>query len=232
MIAEVAAEKEGEPATAPEATKPAGRPMPLGRFATADTLPVASISPTPVPRPRPAFVSGAPVSLDTIQAGTADTRSVAFDGSTPPTTSTTTPSMLRWVVGPAPAVKGEDAGNFVAKAEPQVLEPQSGTEIPGEEPQNSETRALADQPLPAPAHSGWMIQIGATDDVTKASDLLARAKAQGPRTLGDAQPFTEKVQKGDATLYRARFAGLDADDAQAACRSLRRSGFACFATKN
>ncbi len=229
MIAEVALEKErGEPATMFEATKPASRP--IGHFAAADALPIASIPPSPFPRPRPAFVSGAPVSLDTVQAGNADMRGVAFDGSTPPTTSTTTPSMLRWVVGPAPAAKGEDGGNLVAKAEPQALEPQGDSDVSAKEP--SETHISTDLPAAAAAHSGWMIQIGATDDAAKASDLLARAKAHGPSALGDAQSFTEKVQKGDATLYRARFAGLDADDAQAACKSLRRSGFACFATKN
>ena len=50
--------------------------------------------------------------------------------------------------------------------------------------------------------------------------------------LASAMPFTEKVQKGDTTLYRARFAGLDTSSAEAACKDLKKSGFACFATKN
>ncbi len=239
MIAEGAAEKEtGEPATPTEAPQPAGRATPFGPVAAADPPPVASIPPMPVLRPRPAFVSGAPVSLDTIQAGAgaADTKRVAFDGATPPTSSTTTPSMLGWVVGPAPAARGEDSDSLVAKGEPQAAEPLSSepqnSEIPAKEPQSSETVTSSDASPAAMARSGWMIQIGATDDAAEASDLLARAKARGPRALGDAQSFTEKVQKGDETLYRARFAGLDANDAEAACRSLRRSGFACFATKN
>ena len=29
-------------------------------------------------------------------------------------------------------------------------------------------------------------------------------------------------------LYRARFAGLDSASAEAACRSLKRTGFSCF----
>jgi D-alanyl-D-alanine carboxypeptidase len=85
---------------------------------------------------------------------------------------------------------------------------------------------------PAEARSGWMIQIGATDDVGKATELLARARSQSSHMLGAARPFTEKVQKGSETLYRARFAGLEADAAEAACRTLKRSGFACFATRN
>ncbi len=44
--------------------------------------------------------------------------------------------------------------------------------------------------------------------------------------------MTEKVRKGDGTLYRARFAGLDSASAESACRSLKRSGFSCFATRD
>ena len=77
-----------------------------------------------------------------------------------------------------------------------------------------------------------MIQIGATADISKATELLARAKSEGRKTLTTAQAFTEKVQKGSETLYRARFAGLEADSAERACKTLKRSGFSCFATKN
>ena len=75
------------------------------------------------------------------------------------------------------------------------------------------------------------MQIGATDDVKEASELLARARSTRglPPT---AKAFTEKVQKGKDTLYRARFAGLEEQDAESACQSLKRSGFSCFATKN
>lgn len=78
----------------------------------------------------------------------------------------------------------------------------------------------------------WVIQIGATDAPDKATDLLNRARSQGSGALASARPFTEKVRKGDATLYRARFAGLDTSGAEQACRTLKRSGFACFATKD
>ncbi len=76
-----------------------------------------------------------------------------------------------------------------------------------------------------------MIQVGATDNADDANDLLSRARSQGRSALAAAKPFTEKVRRGDATLYRARFAGLGTDEAEAACRTLKRSGFACFATK-
>ncbi len=73
-----------------------------------------------------------------------------------------------------------------------------------------------------------MIQIGAPDNPAKANALLARARERNPSTLASAKPLTEKVRKGDATLYRARFAVLDSASAETACRSLKRTGFSCF----
>jgi D-alanyl-D-alanine carboxypeptidase len=78
------------------------------------------------------------------------------------------------------------------------------------------------------AGAGWMIQIGAPENLAKANALLSRARERNPSTLASAKPLTEKVRKGDATLYRARFAGLDSASAEAACRSLKRTGFSCF----
>jgi D-alanyl-D-alanine carboxypeptidase len=75
---------------------------------------------------------------------------------------------------------------------------------------------------------GWMIQIGAPDNLAKANALLARAQERNRSTLAAAKPLTEKVRKGDATLYRARFAVLDSASAEAACHSLKRTGFSCF----
>lgn len=81
-----------------------------------------------------------------------------------------------------------------------------------------------------PARAGWMIQIGAAEDAGKAEELLARARARGvPAT---AKAFTEKIQKGGETLWRARFAGLEEKSAESTCRALKRSGFSCFATRN
>ena len=40
------------------------------------------------------------------------------------------------------------------------------------------------------------------------------------------------MQKGSETLWRARFAGLQENAAESACRELKRSGMACFAMKN
>ena len=66
-----------------------------------------------------------------------------------------------------------------------------------------------------------------------ADRLLARARAKASGSLASASPFTEKVEKGGSTLFRARFAGFDdSKDAQNACNKLKRGGFSCFATRS
>jgi D-alanyl-D-alanine carboxypeptidase len=50
--------------------------------------------------------------------------------------------------------------------------------------------------------------------------------------LAAADPFTERVQKGDKSLYRARFAGFDKATADATCRQLKHDDFECMTVKN
>jgi D-alanyl-D-alanine carboxypeptidase len=97
----------------------------------------------------------------------------------------------------------------------------------GEE-RRSERPAGQDEATSDASAGGWMIQIGAPDSLAKANALLTRARERNRSTLAAAKPVTEKVRKGDATLYRARFAVLDSASADAACRSLKRNGFSCF----
>jgi len=80
-------------------------------------------------------------------------------------------------------------------------------------------------------HGGWMIQIGAFEGEQAAREHLDAAKLKVP-ALARADQFTEPIQKGDTTLYRARFTGLDKESAQADCRTLRRSDVPCMALKD
>lgn len=82
------------------------------------------------------------------------------------------------------------------------------------------------------ARSGWIIQVGALESESEARQRLDAAKGSAGKLLGDADPFTETVAKGSKTLYRARFAGLDQNSAEAACRTLKRSDISCIAIKN
>lgn len=79
---------------------------------------------------------------------------------------------------------------------------------------------------------GYMIQVGAFDDIAQAKKRLAEAQSEASKQLGKADPFTERVDKGDKSLYRARFAGLDRHEAEAACKNLKRSDIPCLLLKN
>lgn len=80
--------------------------------------------------------------------------------------------------------------------------------------------------------SGWIVQVGAYEDITEAREKLATAKTRAASLLQGGDPFTEPVVKGDKTLYRARFAGLKQDQAEATCRLLKRSDIVCMAIRN
>jgi D-alanyl-D-alanine carboxypeptidase len=91
----------------------------------------------------------------------------------------------------------------------------------------------ADSTEATPAHEGttregWLIQVGALESVMAAKERLGSAQTSAAKILKQADPFTEKVVKGDKTLYRARFAGLDKSQAEAACRALKRSDIPCM----
>jgi len=105
------------------------------------------------------------------------------------------------------------------------------------EPAPAEVRTIMPSPAAysAPAthaHGGWLIQIGAFDDEDQAKQHLSAAQIKVHAPLAAKDPFTERVQKGDKALYRARFAGFDKSTAEAACRALKRSDFECMTLKN
>jgi D-alanyl-D-alanine carboxypeptidase len=81
-------------------------------------------------------------------------------------------------------------------------------------------------------HGGWLIQVGAFEGEDEAKQHLSAAQLKVPGMLATADPFTERVQKGDKAFYRARFAGFDKAAAEAACKLLKRSDIECMALKN
>jgi len=124
------------------------------------------------------------------------------------------------------AVKSEPAKSEPAKSEPAKSEPAkpvaAKTEIVKPEPSAAQIRA----------RGGWIIQIGAFEAEEEAKQHLSEARLKIPHILASADPFTERVQKGDKALYRARFAGFDKANAEAACKQLKRSDIACMTVKN
>jgi len=86
---------------------------------------------------------------------------------------------------------------------------------------------------PLAAHTGWIIQVGALETESEARQRLEAARSQARGLLAKADPFTEPVvAKGERKLFRARFAGLDRDQAEAVCRTLKRSDISCITVRN
>ena len=101
------------------------------------------------------------------------------------------------------------------------------------QPQQAQTIQQNGAVKPVAAHTGWIIQVGALDSETEAQERIEAARSQAKGLLTKADPFTEPVVgKGDKKLFRARFAGLDRDQAEAACRTLKRSDISCITIKN
>jgi D-alanyl-D-alanine carboxypeptidase len=86
---------------------------------------------------------------------------------------------------------------------------------------------------PVAAHTGWIIQVGALESESEARQRIDAARNQARGLLSKADPFTEPVlAKGEKKLFRARFAGLDRDQAEAVCRTLKRSDISCITVRN
>jgi D-alanyl-D-alanine carboxypeptidase len=85
---------------------------------------------------------------------------------------------------------------------------------------------------PGAAHSGWIIQVGALESEGEANKRIDLARSSARGLLSKADPFTEVVAKDNRKLYRARFAGLERDQAEAACKTLKRAEISCITVRN
>jgi D-alanyl-D-alanine carboxypeptidase len=85
---------------------------------------------------------------------------------------------------------------------------------------------------PRKVHTGWIIQVGAFEAEREAKDRLSSAQSKAKHLLARADAFTETVVNDNRTFFRARFAGFEKDEAEAACKYLKRNDFACMTLKN
>lgn len=140
---------------------------------------------------------------------------------------------------PVPAAK-----KIVAEMDPAVA---SVVPSPAEKPLVSVTEEIEKQVavldpiqtasapvVESPSGTGaWVIQIAAAESEAGAMKILSKAQSAGGRALANANPFTQSVTKGSATLYRARFGGFDSkEQAWTACEALKRKQYGCFALNN
>ncbi|WP_245416814.1 serine hydrolase [Undibacter mobilis] len=150
----------------------------------------------------------------------------------PPHAKPTTVSTIATVksdLPPPPADAGPGIlGTLPAKPVPQRVA-SVGVSVPVPAPASAPVQEAMGS---AKSRSGWMIQVGAFPEETAAKERLEAAQTKAKAQLGQAEPFTEKVAKGERALFRARFAGLDKSQAEAACKNLKRSEIPCLLMKN
>jgi D-alanyl-D-alanine carboxypeptidase len=196
----------------------------------AAAAPVAAAEPAPAPAPAAATKAEPPASGSAAAKPepTAPAMAVKADSEPPaaPKPDATPPAR-------APAV--------AAKAEPAAVAPA----IAAPAASTAKTAMAAAKPAaPVPAakpaagatkpqhHPGWIIQVGAFPAEQAAKQRLSNVQTKAPKMLTGAEPFTETVDKGGTTFYRARFAGLDKEQAEAACKYLKKNDVECVTIKN
>jgi D-alanyl-D-alanine carboxypeptidase len=116
-----------------------------------------------------------------------------------------------------PASSQANSSQALAYAQPQAVQ------------QNAAIKPVA----AAAPHSGWIIQVGALESEGEARARIDLARNQARGLLGNADPFTEPVvAKDNRKLFRARFAGLERDQAEAICKTLKRADISCITVRN
>jgi D-alanyl-D-alanine carboxypeptidase len=89
------------------------------------------------------------------------------------------------------------------------------------------------EPQPSAATAGdYVIQIGAFQSAAEAERRLAAVRERAGSVLARKSPVTQQVTHAGKVLYRARYAGFEAQTAAAAaCAELKRFKFDCLAMK-
>src|SRR5206468_4608086 len=124
---------------------------------------------------------------------------------------------------PASSLAQAHASQTLAFADPSPrVQPQQAVQ------QNDAVKPAA----PAVVRTGWIVQVGALESESEAKQRIDLARTKASALLSKADPFTEPVVSKDRTLFRARFAGLDRDSAEAVCRTLKRADISCMTVRN
>jgi D-alanyl-D-alanine carboxypeptidase len=187
--------------------------------------PVAAPAPVVAVKPEPPTPQPAPV---VVAAAKPEPAPVPFP---PPVAAKIEAPLPALVTASKPDVPALSFAPIAAKAEPAAAPVASPARVAAAEPAPAPARASA--PAAKPQHrSGWIIQVGAFPGEQEAKKRLASAQTKAAKLLTKAEAFTETVEKGGTTLYRARFAGLDKDSAEAACKYLKRNDVECVTIKN
>jgi D-alanyl-D-alanine carboxypeptidase len=205
----------------------------------------------PVPAPVQSFAAAAPAaapqqpeagSTDPIKPNPVKTFTVRAGSMRTASLSPPTPDSRKLASSPATANAANVTTVSTVKAEAAPLPPPPGAKpgVLGVLPANKVASNSDSLPMAAstaevsakPRNGGWMIQVGAFDDESDAKQRLSTCQSKAKDQLTKADPFTERVSKGEKSMFRARFAGLEKDQAEAACKHLKRSDIPCMLLKN
>ena len=145
------------------------------------------------------------------------------------------------------AMPQQPAGHGTGHGVLGVLPASSLSQAPAPASPHAQTMAYADpapraqpqtvqqsEPVkPAVVRTGWIVQVGALESESEAKQRIDLARSKASSLLSKADPFTETtMSKDNRTLYRARFAGLDKDQAEAVCKTLKRADISCMTVRN
>ncbi|HET9815921.1 MAG TPA: D-alanyl-D-alanine carboxypeptidase [Xanthobacteraceae bacterium] len=222
-----AAAAPAEPAPIAAAAKPeptAAAPV-KSEPAAAAAAPVAAAKPEPV-TPRTAAVKAEPAASGATAAKPEPMApAIAVKADPEP------------AAAPKPDAAPTRAPAMAAKPEPPAAPVAPAIATPAASPAKAAMAAARPASPPVSAakpqhHPGWMIQVGAFPAEQAAKQRLSTVQSKATKILTGAEPFTETVDKGGTTFYRARFAGLDKETAEAACKYLKKNDVECVTIKN
>jgi hypothetical protein len=161
----------------------------------------------------------------------------------PPARRSNLSAIIKAVTGdhPPPAVAApSEEGQVALDIMKQMGEAREGFRIPtAPEPQKVETSPPVERGMNLSRFDGmwdnkrkWIIQVGAFQIEADAKQRLIDVQSRAGGLLAGADPFTDKVDKGGTTYYRARFGFSEEIQAESACKSLKLDSIGCVTIKN
>ena len=206
-----------EPSAPPPAPVAAAKPEP-----SAPPAPVAAAKPEPAAALSEVATKPEPAAAPSTPAITAKGEPAAPP--TPMAVAAAKPEPAAEL--PKPAIPSASPAPVAAAAPAPTAPAAKPAPMPTARPASA---ALAAKPQHKP---GWMIQVGAYPAEQAAKQRLSTVQSKASKMLTGAEAFTETIDKGGTTYYRARFAGLDKDKAEAACKYLKKNDVECVTIKN
>ena len=130
------------------------------------------------------------------------------------------------ILGVLPASSLTTPGTRIASTEPAPQPAQMSSTTANTATVDTPTKSIA-------THTGWIVQVGALDTENEAQQRIEDARSSARGLLTKANSFTEAaVAKDNHKVFRARFAGLERNQAEAVCRTLKRAKISCIAIRN